>query len=110
MVAVAARVLDPGQDGPGGAAVEGVAGAEAQPAVDGVVVGHGEVFGGRVGGVEGPEVDDLAAMGVCDSEGLAFGDEEGGAAAGGEGFWEGHVFWGWGVGGMGRVEGMSGTT
>lgn len=31
-----------------------------------MVVGHGEVFGGGVGWVQGPEVDDLGAVSVCD--------------------------------------------
>ncbi len=79
------------EEGLGGVAVEGGAGAgEAEGAVDGVVVRHGEVFG-RVGRVEGPEVDDLAAVGVCDFEGLVLAEEEGGAGAGGEG-WHFFVF------------------
>lgn len=41
-----AGVLDPGQDGSGDAAVEGVANLETQLPVDGVIVGHGEVLGG----------------------------------------------------------------
>lgn len=52
--------------------------------MDGVVVRHGEVFGG-VCRVEGPEVDDLAAVGVCYFYCLALLEEEGGAGAGGEG-------------------------
>lgn len=84
-------VLDPKEDGPGDAAVEAVAGLEVQFPVDGVVVGHGEVLG-RVGGVERPEVDDLAAVGVGDFDGLVFFEEEGGAAAGGEGLGGGHGF------------------
>lgn len=69
--------------------------------MDGVVVRHGEVFGG-VCRVEGPEVDDLAAVGVCYFYCLVLWEEEGGAGAGGEGVGGGH-FWihGLGIGGWG---------
>ena len=65
-----------------------------QFAVDGVVVGHGEVFGG-VRRVESPEVDHLAAVGVGYFDGLVLWEEEGGAAAGGEGLEAGHVLGVW---------------
>lgn len=83
--------------------------------MDGVVVRHGEVFGG-VCRVEGPEVDDLAAVGVCYFYRLVLLEEEGGAGAGGEGVGGGH-FWihgvgdgGWGIGdfkGQGEEEGVA---
>lgn len=85
-----AGILDPRQDGSGDTAVEGVAGLEMQSSVDGVVVGHGEVLGG-IGRVQRPEVDDLAAVGVGYLDRLARFEEEGRAAAGGEGLWGGHV-------------------
>ena len=90
-------------------------------AVDGVVVGHGEVFGGwGKRGLRAQRVDDLGAVGVCDFEG--FGGGRGGRAVpvggggrvghgGGVGvlfcflFWGGDKNGGWGIvykGGGGR--------
>ena len=51
--------------------------------MDGVIVGHGEVFG-RVRGIECPEINDLTAMGIGYTDGLVFSKEESGTAASGE--------------------------
>ncbi len=40
-----AGILDPGEDGLGDTTVESVANIEMHLAVDGVIVGHGEVLG-----------------------------------------------------------------
>lgn len=87
-----AGIPGPGQDGSGDTAVEGVADFHMQFSMDGVVVGHGEVFG-WVRRIECPEIDDLAAMGVDDFDDLVLFEEEGGAAAGGESLLGGHIFW-----------------
>ena len=57
--------------------------------MDGVIVGHGEVFS-RVRGIYCPKVNDLTAMGIGYTDGLVFSNEESGTAASGEGLC-GHV-------------------
>ena len=57
--------------------------------MDGVIVGHGEVFS-RVRGIDCPEINDLTAMSIDYTDGLVFSNEESGSAAGGEGLC-GHV-------------------
>ena len=62
-----------------------------KPAPESAAMLHAKIFA-EITGIEGPEVDDLVAMGIGDLDGLAFRHAYGPAAAGRDCLFRFHVF------------------